>query len=286
MSDAGSTKATRATTDSDDSLRLYLNEIGRYPLLTRAQEVQLAKRIEAGDRQARQRLIESNLRLVVTIARGYRTSSCDLLDLIQEGTLGLIKAVERYDWRRETKFSTYAAWWIRHGIVQALAASAHPIRLPDSVRARVADIRRAEKELTGSLGRRPTLEEIAAKLELTPEQVMDARSAAQPVGSLDEPLAGDRDLQYSDVLADPNTPDPLQSLVDETDGRDLAARLDQLPERSRRVIELRYGLNDGVARTADAVADELGVARERVRQIELQTLRKLAAEPYTDALAA
>jgi RNA polymerase primary sigma factor len=285
MSEAEATTSS-TTGAADDSLRQYLNEIGRYPLLTRAQEVQLAKRVEAGDHAARQRLIESNLRLVVAIARGYRSSSVDLLDLVQEGTLGLMRAVDRYDWRRETKFSTYASWWIRHGIVQALAAGSHPIRLPDSMRARIADVQRAERMLTARLNRRPSVTEIAAELELTTQQVSEARSAAQPVGSLDEPLGTDRELQVADVLADPNAVDPLQSLVDETTQSDLEERLRRLPERSRRVIELRYGLADGVARTADAVADELGVARERVRQIELQTIRKLAADVAPAARAA
>jgi RNA polymerase primary sigma factor len=270
----------------EDSLRRYLNEIGRYPLLTRAQEVQLAKRVEAGDPAARQRLVESNLRLVVAIAKTYHSSSLELLDLVQEGTLGLMRAVDRYDWRRGTKFSTYAAWWIRHGIVQALTASSHPIRLPDSVRARIADVQRTERTLTAELARRPSVSELADELDLSVEQVVEARAAALPVGSLDEPVGAERELQYADVLADPNAPDPLQTLVDETPVIDLEEKLSRLPERSRKVIELRYGIRDGVARTAESVADELGVARERVRQIELHTLRKLAAEAAPIARAA
>jgi len=269
---------------ADDSLRRYLNEIGRYPLLTRAQEVQLAKRAELGDPEARRRLIESNLRLVVSIAKTYRTGSADLLDLIQEGTIGLMRAVDRYDWRRETKFSTYAAWWIRHGIVQALAAGNQPIRLPDSVRTRMADVQRAERSLAAELGRTPSVSEIAAKLELSTEHVLEARAAAAPLSSLDEPLG--EDVRFGDVLADPNATDPLQALVDETPAIDLEATLSKLTERSRTVIELRFGLRDGVPRTADSVADELGVARERVRQIELHTLRKLAAETSPLARAA
>jgi RNA polymerase primary sigma factor len=265
---------------TEDSLRRYLNEIARYPLLTRAEEVQLGKRVEAGDPAARQRLVESNLRLVVTIARSYRSAGADLLDLIQEGTLGLMRAADGYDWRRGTKFSTYAAWWIRHGIVQALAASSHPIRLPDSVRERLTAVRRAERELTASLGRGPSVAELADELELTPEQVLEARAAGQPVGSLDETVGAEGgEVSYADVLADPNATDPLQTLVEEVDDSELAARLRTLPERPRQVIELRFGLRDGVAHTADAVAAELGVARERVRQIELHALRKLSAAP-------
>jgi len=266
---------------NQDSLRRYLNEIARYRLLTRAEEVQLAKRVEAGDPAARQRLVESNLRLVVAIARNYRTAGADMLDLIQEGTLGLMRAVDGYDWRRGTKFSTYAAWWIRHGIVQALAACSHPIRLPDSVRERLTALRRAERELTARLGRAPSVAELADELELTPAQVLEARAAGQPVGSLHETVGAESgEVSYADVLADPNATDPFESLVEDADESELAARLRTLPERPRQVIELRFGLRDGVAHTADAVAAELGVARERVRQIELHALRKLGASPF------
>jgi RNA polymerase primary sigma factor len=268
---------------SEDSLKQYLQEIGRYPLLTRAEEVQLAKRVEAGDPAARQRLTESNLRLVVTIAKTYRTQSIDLLDLIQEGTVGLMRAVDRYDWRRGTKFSTYAAWWIRAGIMEALSANSSPIRVPDSVRERVADVRRAEMKLTARLSRRPSTAEVADELDLTPAQVVEALAATQAVGSLDEPVGSEGDLCQADVLADPNAEDPLQALVAEATGSELDARLKLLPERSRRVIELRFGVGDRVPQTAEAVAAELGVARERVRQIELHALRRLGA---VEALAA
>ena len=277
MSSAEQTTGTYDHTASEDSLRRYLSEIGRHPLLTRAEEVQLAKRVQAGDTSARQRLIESNLRLVVTIAKTYRSGSLDLLDLVQEGTLGLMKAVDRYDWRRGTKFSTYAAWWIRSGIIEALGTNAHPIRLPESVRDRAFDVQRTEQALMARFGRRPSTAEIAAELELTPAQVAEARAAAQPVGSLDEPMGSEGDLRHSDLLADPNATDPLQSLVEEADEGELERRLRTLPERQRLVIELRFGLRDGIARTADAVASELGLARERVRQIELHAIRRLSA---------
>jgi len=268
---------------TDDSLRLYLQEIARYPLLTRAEEVRLAKRVEAGDEGARRRLTESNLRLVVTIARAYRTPSVDLLDLIQEGTLGLMRAVDRYDWRRGAKFSTYAAWWIRAGIVAARSAGSSPIRVPDAVRERVAALRRAEMKLTARHGRRPSTVELAAEVGLTPAQAADALSATQAVGSLDEPVGAEGDLSRADVVPDPHACDPLQSLCDEAAEGELEDRLRLLSERSRRVIELRFGVGDGVARTADAVAAELGLARERVRQIELRALRRLGA---VEALAA
>jgi RNA polymerase primary sigma factor len=278
MSDFDSTPRSSGEA-GEDSLRRYLAEIGRYPLLTRAEEVQLAKRVEAGDPVARRRLTESNLRLVVALARNYRAAGLDLLDLVQEGTLGLMKAVEKYDWRRGVKFSTYAAWWIRHGIVQALGAAA-PIRVPDSVRERLAEIRSAERELTALLGRPPSVAELADELELTPAQIVDTRAALQPLSSLDDTVGMDGaegDVRFTDVIADPNAEDPLQSLVEDAEERDLAARLRALPERPRQVIELRFGLRDGVPQTADAVAAELGLARERVRQIELDALRKLGA---------
>jgi RNA polymerase primary sigma factor len=201
----------------------------------------------------------------------------ELLDLVQEGTLGLMRAVDGYDWRRDVKFSTYAAWWIRHAIVQALATAGQPIRVPDSVRARIGDVRRAERTLSTRLGRAPRTAEVAGELGLTPPEVAEARAAALPLGSLDAPVAVDSERGYAEVLADPNAPDPLEALVDETPALDLEATLGRLPERNRTVIELRFGLRDGVARTADSVARELGVARERVRQIELATLRRLAA---------
>ena len=210
----------------------YLREISRYPLLTRAQELELARRAHSGDPHARRQLIESNLRLVVSIARGYRSDGLDLLDLVQEGTLGLMQAVDRYDWRRGAKLSTYAFPWIRHAILDAVAAR---------------------------------------------------RAAAQRVTSLDAPVDGDSELRYWDVVAESNASDPMQSMTELTPEIDVEAQLRRLPERSRQVIELRYGLRDGLARTADAVAAELGVARERVRTIELHSLRKLAALPIAQA---
>ena len=259
---------------NNDTLQAYLREIGRYPLLSRPEEIQLAKRIEAGDEAARKRMTESNLRLVVTIAKSYQGRGVDLLDLIQEGTVGLMRAVDRYDWRREVKFSTYAAWWIRHGIAQALL-TARPIRVPDSIVERAAAIRGAERELAFELGRAASTTELAAALELTIEQVDEARAALQPYASLEDPV-GSEDSQRIDTLADPNATDPLEVVAEEPRARELATRLETLSDRGRKVIELRFGLKDGVSHTADAVAAELGVTRERVRQIELHALGKLA----------
>jgi RNA polymerase primary sigma factor len=258
-----------------DTLQAYLQEIGRYPLLTRAEEVQLAKRVEAGDENARKRMTEANLRLVVTIAKTYQRPGADLLDLIQEGTVGLMRAVDRFDWRRDVKFSTYAAWWIRHGISRALA-SARPIRVPDSVLERANDVRAAERELAARFGREASTSEVADLLGLTTSQVDEARAALQPCSSLEEPLRTE-DTQRIDMLADPNAPDPGEAVAEEPREHLLRERLAVLPERGRKVIELRFGLRDGVAQTADAVAAELGVTRERVRQIELHALGKLAA---------
>jgi RNA polymerase primary sigma factor len=260
---------------AQDSFETYLSEIGRYPLLTRAEEVQLAKRVEAGDGSARQRLIESNLRLVVTIAKPYRGRGVDLLDLVQEGTLGLVRAVDKYDWRRETKFSTYAAWWIRHGIVEALSR-ARTIRVPGPLAERGARIRGAERDLRARLCREPLVAEISAELGLTKAEVLEARAAYQPLWSLDEPVASEADKSLADTIADPGATDLAESLDDDSLAQALEERLRSLPERGRRVIELRYGLRDGVARTAEAVAAELGVTRERARQIELHALRKLS----------
>jgi RNA polymerase primary sigma factor len=259
---------------TDDLLGTYLQEISRNPLLTRAEEVRLAKRIEAGDRAARERMIESNLRLVVAIAKGYRGRGLELLDLIQEGTLGLVRAVDGYDWRRGTKFSTYASWWIKSGISEALVR-ARPIRLPGPLAQRATAVRRAERELSWRLGRAPSTAEIADELMLPVKQVEEAQAALAPVSSLDEPLGGEDEATRLDLLVDAATPDPLESLVAEARGQELAAKLDELSERNRRVVELRFGLGDGDAQTADTVAAELGVTRERVRQIELFALRQL-----------
>jgi RNA polymerase primary sigma factor len=262
-------------TDTTKPLRQYLAEIARHPLLTRAEEVRLAKRVAAGDASARERMIQSNLRFVVAVAKPYAGRGLELLDLIQEGTLGLMRAVDRYDWQRDTKFSTYAAWWIRHAILQALATQARPIRLPESMLDRIAAVRRADNALTTRLGRKPTEDEIASELELTRAQVVQALAAAQPVSSLDETTGEDGNVAVAELIPDPVVVDPLQPLVEEHSKSALAETLDSIPERGRRVIELRFGLVDGIARTVDAVAQELGVTRERVRQIELRALRTL-----------
>jgi RNA polymerase primary sigma factor len=260
---------------TQDALQAYLTDIGRYRLLTRSEERRLAKRIEDGDHGARQRMIESNLRLVVTIAKDFRGRGLELLDLIQEGTLGLMRAVERYDWRRGTKFSTYAAWWIRNAIFQAITNDARTVRLPESVQQRLYDVQRAEAALSMELGRRPSAGEIADELGLTAEQVLESRAAAQPIASLDESFGDGDAATQAELVADPHAVDPLQPLVEKASGDALFATLAQLPERHQRVLELRYGLAGGEPLTIENVAQKLGVTRERVRQIELRALRLL-----------
>jgi RNA polymerase primary sigma factor len=268
---------------SPESLSLYLREIGRIPLLSRPEELRLAKLVERGDPIARRRMIESNLRLVVVIAKRYRGRGLDLVDLIQEGTLGLIRAVDRFDWRHGNKLSTYAAWWIRHAIHDALDTCAHPIRVPAPVLERMPRIAAAEQKLAGRLGRTPTDAEIAAELDLTTEQIADARSARRAVVSLDERLDADGDAERVDLVADPDAVDPLGGL-DPEPAEVLAATLDELSERRRRVLELRFGLGESKPQTVEAVAQQLGVTRERVRQIELGALRALAGHPAAEAL--
>jgi RNA polymerase primary sigma factor len=282
LTDATGGRSSYLQPMASDSLGLYLEEIGRYPLLTRAEEVQLAKRIERGDEAAKRRMTESNLRLVVTIARTYQGRGVDLLDLIQEGTVGLMRAVEKYDWRREAKFSTYAAWWIRQKISEAVFAG-RPIRIPDSLLERAGAVRNAERELACRLGREPSCCEIAAALEVTTEQVDEARAAMQPITSLEEPLRSE-DTSRIDLIADPAATDPVEVLIEEPLEQQLESCLTTLSDRSRRVIELRFGLGGGVVHTADAVGAELGVTRERVRQIELHALGKLAAAARAEEL--
>jgi RNA polymerase primary sigma factor len=259
---------------ASDSLGLYLKEISRYPLLTRAEEVQLAKRIEAGDQDAKRRMVESNLRLVVTIAKTYRGRGVEMLDMIQEGTLGLMRAAERYDWRRDVKFGTYAAWWIRNAIFSAWWGE-RAIRIPESIAERASAVRDAESRLQNELGREPTTADVAAELDLSLEAVAEARVALQPVTSLDEKRSHSDGLELADGLADPAPAMPFDSEDEDVRREALEATLARLPERDRRVIELRFGLGDEVAHTADEVALELGVTRQRVRQIELRALLSL-----------
>src|SRR4051812_46014477 len=260
-----------------DSLERFLSEIGRYPLLTKVEEIQLAKRVESGDLRAKRRMIESNLRLVVSIAKRYRGQGLGFLDLIQEGTVGLIRAVEKFDWRRDLKFSTYATWWIRQAVARGLADKSRTVRLPVHVVERVQKINRAERTLTLRLARDPSDEEVAKEARLPLAQVLAVRSAARSSMSLDEPIGDDGESSVSDLLADENAIDPSEVVAEEQRRQTLAGALEALPERQRIVLVRRYGLDGADPFTLDEIARELGLTRERVRQIEVESLRQLGA---------
>ena len=258
-----------------DALQLFLREAGRHQLLTAAQEVELAKRIERGDEGAKQRMIQSNLRLVVSIAKNYRNQGLPFLDLIQEGTLGLIRAVEKFDWRRGYKFSTYATWWIRQAVARALADKARTIRMPVHIVERMQKMNRAERTLWMELGREPTLEEIADEASLPIEQAREVRAAARASASLDQPVGDQDDAVFGDFVAGD---DPLPEEHVETSLRSqaLAVALQALSDRERQVLVLRSGLVDEEPKTLEEIGRRLGLTRERVRQIELESLRRLA----------
>ncbi len=262
---------------STDALQLFLKDIGRVPLLTAAQEVELAKRIERGDHPAKQRMIESNLRLVVSIAKNYRNQGLPFLDLIQEGTIGLVRAAEKFDYRKGFKFSTYATWWIRQAVARALADKARTIRMPVHVVEKLNKIGRSERKLLSELGRDPTLAEIALDLELTVDEVEHIRRSAQAPVSLEKPVGDEEESEFGHFLADENAPAPDVS-AEESFRKDILSRvLAGLSHRERRVLELRYGLGGEIPRTLDEVGKTFNVTRERVRQIENQSLKKLQA---------
>ena len=259
-----------------DALQLFLRETGRHALLTAAQEVELAKKIERGCDASKQRMIQSNLRLVVSIAKNYRNQGLPFLDLIQEGTLGLIRAVEKFDWRRGYKFSTYATWWIRQAVARALADKARTIRMPVHIVERMQKMHRAERLLWTQLGREPTLEEIAEEASLPLQQAQDVKAAARASASLDQPVGEYDDATLGDFVAgDEPLPDELveESLRSEA----LAQALASLGERERTVLVLRYGLTDAEPKTLEEIGRRLGLTRERVRQIEVEALRRLAS---------
>jgi RNA polymerase primary sigma factor len=258
-----------------DALQLFLREAGRHALLTAAQEVELAKKIERGDMLAKQRMIQSNLRLVVSIAKNYRNQGLPFLDLIQEGTLGLIRAVEKFDWRRGYKFSTYATWWIRQAVARALADKARTIRMPVHIVERLQKMNRAERTLWTQLGREPTLAEIAEEASLPLQQAHEVRAAARASASLDQPVGDTEDAVFGDFVAG-DEPLPEEEVEVSLRSQALAAALGSLPTRERQVIELRYGLADAEPKTLEEIGRRLGLTRERVRQIELESLRRLA----------
>jgi RNA polymerase primary sigma factor len=267
-----------------DALQLFLREAGRHQLLTAAQEVELAKKIERGDVLAKQRMIQSNLRLVVSIAKNYRNQGLPFLDLIQEGTLGLIRAVEKFDWRRGYKFSTYATWWIRQAVARALADKARTIRMPVHIVERLQKMNRAERTLWASLGREPTLEEIADEANLPLQQAQEVRAAARASTSLDAPVGESDDAVLGDFVAG-SEPLPDELVEDSLRSQTLAMALHALPERHRAVVILRYGLDNSEPRTLEDIGRRLGLTRERVRQIEVEALKRLATLHEMEAVA-
>jgi RNA polymerase primary sigma factor len=258
-----------------DALQLFLNEAGRYPLLTAAEEVELAKLIERGDKRAKDLMVNSNLRLVVSIAKKYQGHGLSLLDLIQEGIIGLIRAVEKFDWRRGFKFSTYATWWIRQAVARALADKARTIRMPVHIVERLQKMNRAERTLWTQLGREPTLEEIAEEASLPIQQAHEVRAAARASASLDQPVGEAEDAVFGDFVAG-DDPLPEEEVEVSLRSQALTAALLSLQERERQVLVLRYGLDDSEPKTLEEIGRRLGLTRERVRQIELESLRRLS----------
>jgi RNA polymerase primary sigma factor len=267
-----------------DSLQLFLNEAGRYPLLTAAEEVELAKKIERGDAAAKNRMINSNLRLVVSIAKKYQGHGLSLLDLIQEGVIGLIRAVEKFDWRRGYKFSTYATWWIRQAVQRGVANKSRTIRIPVHIADREQRMNRAERELSVKLRRPPTDEEIAEAAKISLKHLREVREAARAVTSLDKPLGDDNDASIGDLVGvaegAPVEEEVEISLTEDT----LKRALDDLPERERTVLSLRYGLGVEEPTSLEEIGRRLGITRERVRQIEAVALERLAVSREIEAL--
>ena len=262
---------------STDSLQLFLKDIGKVDLLTAAQEVELAKRIERGEHQAKQEMVEANLRLVVSIAKRYRNQGLPFLDLIQEGTIGLVRAAEKFDHRRGFKFSTYATWWIRQAVARALADKARTIRMPVHIVEKLNKIVRSERKLRAELGREPTSAEIAREVELTPEEVEAIRRSSQAPVSLEKPVGDEEESEFGHFLTDESEPLPEEAAEVEMRKATLQRVLGTLSLRERRVLELRYGLNGEHPCTLDEVGRTFNVTRERIRQIENQSLKKLRA---------
>ncbi|HKH32248.1 MAG TPA: sigma-70 family RNA polymerase sigma factor [Gaiellaceae bacterium] len=269
---------------STDALQLFLKDIGKVELLTAPQEIELAKRIERGDDNAKRQMVEANLRLVVSIAKRYRNQGLPFLDLIQEGTIGLVRAAEKFDHRKGFKFSTYATWWIRQAVARALADKARTIRMPVHVVEKLNKIVRTERKLRAELGREPGSKEIAGELELTIDEVDQIRRSAQVPVSLEKPVGDDEESEFGHFLTDESAPLPEEAAADVLRKDALGRILHTLSTRERRVLELRYGLNGEQPRTLDEVGRAFNVTRERIRQIENQCLKKLRAVAEANAL--
>ncbi len=267
-----------------DSLRLYLRSIGRVELLTAEQEVELAKRIERGDMVAKRQMVEANLRLVVSIAKGYLGRGLSFLDLIQEGSLGLIRAVEKFDYRRGYKFSTYATWWIRQAVTRSIADKARTIRIPVHMVEKLNRVAHLERQLVQRLGREPEPEEIATELRWSVREVRDILRFAQLPISLEKPVGDEDESELGDFVADDGVVEPFEEASEHLQREGVHKALDALPERERQVIELRYGLSGMEPLTLEQVGQAFGVTRERIRQIEHNTLKKLKQLPEAQVL--
>ena len=259
----------------EDPVRMYLKEIGKVPLLSADEEVELAKRMAEGDEDAKKRLAEANLRLVVSIAKRYVGRGMLFLDLIQEGNLGLIKAVEKFDYHKGFKFSTYATWWIRQAITRAIADQARTIRIPVHMVETINKLIRVSRQLLQELGREPTPEEIAAELDMPVERVREILKISQEPVSLETPIGEEEDSHLGDFIQDDNVPVPAEAAAQTLLKEQLDEVLDSLTEREQKVLRLRFGMDDGRARTLEEVGKEFDVTRERIRQIEAKALRKL-----------
>ncbi len=264
---------------SIDGLDLYLAQIGRTPLLTKHEEQVLAQRIEAGDEAAKRRMVEANLRLVVSIAKKYRGHGVGFLDLIQEGTIGLVRAVEKFEWRRNLKFSTYATWWIRQPVQRAVANQSRTIRVPVHVHDRIRKIDRARRTLEAKLGREPSVEEVAKEAKLSVAEVRDADQTRLQTISLQRPTGDEGDTELGDMIADTSGEDVTETVGERMRNETLERALARLTPRTRRIIELRYGLGGGEPMLLEAVGREVGLTRERVRQLEQEALTQLARLP-------
>ena len=259
----------------EDPVRMYLKEIGKVPLLSADEEVELAKKMENGDLEARKRLAEANLRLVVSIAKRYVGRGMLFLDLIQEGNLGLIKAVEKFDYRKGYKFSTYATWWIRQAITRAIADQARTIRIPVHMVETINKLIRVQRQLLQELGREPYPEEIAKEMSLPVDRVREIQKISQEPVSLETPIGEEEDSHLGDFIQDDNVPVPAEAAAFTLLKEQLSEVLGTLTDRERKVLQLRFGLVDGRARTLEEVGKEFNVTRERIRQIEAKALRKL-----------
>ena len=259
----------------EDPVRMYLKEIGKVPLLSAEEEIELAKKMELGDQEARKRLAEANLRLVVSIAKRYVGRGMQFLDLIQEGNLGLIKAVEKFDYRKGYKFSTYATWWIRQAITRAIADQARTIRIPVHMVETINRLVRTSRQLVQELGREPTVEEIAKRMEIPPERVREIRKISQDPVSLETPIGEEEDSHLGDFIQDDHVAVPAEEAAFTLLHEQLMEALSTLTEREQKVLRLRFGLDDGKPKTLEEVGGEFHVTRERIRQIEAKALRKL-----------